>query len=244
MKSQIMTDFFKGLSEKRMISARLKEFFDEISNFEAAENIERIITEAYKGNIVFQKILLLFGDPAEREKCFGKSSCIYIHDIAREFEYRKVLWLFTDDAKMPSLIEEEVPSFPELEEFSLGHKKFYARQFDKRLLERLLYDKNPEVIRELLTNSLLTEREIIKVAARRNISPEILKEIYRNEKWLSRYSIKTALLWNPHTPVCMSIAIIPNLLVQEVKPILHQSNFHPYVNEAVKFYIEIKASVK
>jgi hypothetical protein len=241
MKFFISTDFFQGLNEKRMLSARLKEFFDEISDFEAVENIDLIIDKAYKGNPVFQKLLLILGDSLEREKCFGRERCVTIRDIAREFEYIKVLWLFTDDAKMPSLVEEEAPSFPELDEFSLGHKKFYARQFDKRLLEKLSYDRNPEVIRELLNNALLTEREIVKIAARRNISPEILKEIYRHEKWISRYSIKTALLWNPHTPVSISIAIIPHLLIQDIKPILNHSGFHPYVKEAIKFYIETKS---
>jgi hypothetical protein len=240
MKSIILNDFFKCLNEKGMLCARLKEFFDEISDFEAVENIDWIINKAYKRDIIFQKILLILGDSLGRERCFGRERCIYIRDIAREFECTKVLWIFTDEARMPSLVDEDTPSFPELDEFSLGHKKFYARQFDRRLLEKLSYDRNPEVIRELLNNALLTEREIVKIAARRNISPEILKEIYRHEKWISRYSIKAALLWNPHTPVSISIALIPHLLIQDIKPILHHSGFHPYIKDAIKFYIEMR----
>ncbi len=243
MKCLIEADFFKTINERRMLTAKLKEFFSEISDFESVENIDWIITQAYRGNITFQKILLILGDPLEREKCFGRERCIYIKDLAREFEYTRVLWLFTDDAKMPSLIDEETPSFPELDEFSLGHKKFYARQFNRRLLEKLTYDRNPEVIRELLNNSLLTEREIVKIAARRNISPEILKEIYHNEKWISRYSIKTALFWNPHTPVSISIALIPHLLIQDIKPILNQREIHPYVKDAARFFVEIKSGL-
>mgnify|MGYP000641303457 CR=1 FL=1 len=242
MKFLISTDLFKGLNEKGMLAARLKEFFGEISDFEAVENVDWIINKAYRGEPIFQKLLLILGDSLERDKCFGRERCVRIRDIAREFEYVKVVWVFTDDAKMPSLLEEEAPSFPELDEFSLGHKKFYARQFDKKLLERLSYDRNPEVIRELLNNALLTEREIVKIAARRNISPEILKEIYRHEKWISRYSIKTALLWNPHTPVSICVAIIPHLLIQDIKPLLYHSGFHPYVKDAIKFYIEMKGS--
>lgn len=236
----LLKDSFKGFTEKPLISARLREFFNTRTDFEVLDDIESIIREAYRGDIVFQKILFILADPLEREKCLGVERCVYLSDIAREFEYQRAVWIFTEDAKAPSLVEDEAPSFPEIEELSLGHRKYHARQQNRKLLERLTYDKNPEVIRELLTNSLITEREVLRIASRRNISPEVLKEIYRHEKWFSRYSVKTSLLWNPHTPVCLSIAIIPTIMLQDLKPVLHQSGFHPYVKDAVRFYMEVR----
>lgn len=231
----------KNIVDKSLFLSKLQEEFSNLADLDLLETIEGIIDGAYRGDDTFKKTLLFIGDSHIRDNLIG-GRIDYLRKLADEFGYSKCLWVFCDDAKPYSPFEEDnIPFFPELEELSLGHKKYYAKQFDRRLIERLLYDSNPEVIRNLLTNPVITEKDVIKIASRRNINPSILCEIYRNEKWCLREGVRLALINNPHTPVSMRIALVPYLLIQDLKDMVKNSDVHPYVREAVLFAIYCKS---
>lgn len=232
----------KGITEKSLFLSKLEEEFSSLSDLDLLERIERIIENAYKGEGTFQKILIFIGDSLVRRRLIG-SRGVYLSELAKEFGYTKSIWVFCEDAKPYSPFEEDnVPFFPELEELSLGHKKYYAKQFNRRMIERLSYDSNPEVIRRLLTNPVLTEKDVIKIASRRNINPAILCEIYRSERWCLREGVKLALVSNPHTPVCMRIALVPHLLLQHLRDMVQEVGLHPYVRDAVFYAIDCKSA--
>ena len=60
---------------------------------------------------------------------------------------------------------------------STGHRRSMAKSNDKLVLDKVGYDQDPRVIRQLLLNSRMTERDIVKIAARRPNVPEVLTEI-------------------------------------------------------------------
>ncbi len=99
---------------------------------------------------------------------------------------------------------------------SLGLRKAQARGRDRFKLDRLRFDRNPAVIRNMLRNSRVVEGDVIRIAAQRPTNPECIVEIYRSTRWISRYSIKKAVAFNPYTPIDISIAVMPHLVRQDL----------------------------
>jgi len=99
---------------------------------------------------------------------------------------------------------------------SLGLRKAYARGRDRFKLDRLRFDRNPTVIRNLLRNGRIVERDVVRVAALQPTNPDCIVEVYRSTRWISRYSVKKAIAFNPYTPVDISIAVMPHLVRQDL----------------------------
>jgi hypothetical protein len=100
---------------------------------------------------------------------------------------------------------------------SLGLRKAYARGRDRFKLDRLRFDRNPAVIRNLLRNPRVVEGDVIRVAAQRPTNPACLVEVYRSTRWISRYPLKKALAFNPYTPLDIVVALMPHLLRQDLR---------------------------
>lgn len=94
---------------------------------------------------------------------------------------------------------------------SLGLRKAYARGRDRFKLDRLVVDLNPMVIRNLLRNPLLVERDAVRIAAQKPTNAEVLEEVYRSQRWITRYKVKKALVFNRHTPLDIALALLPHL---------------------------------
>lgn len=94
---------------------------------------------------------------------------------------------------------------------SLGMRKAYARGRDRFKLDRLVVDLNPMVIHNLLRNPLLVERDVVRIAAQNPTNADVLEEVYRSPRWISRYRVKKALVFNIRTPVDIALALLPHL---------------------------------
>ena len=99
---------------------------------------------------------------------------------------------------------------------SVGERCSRARGRDRFELDRLLHDRDYRVIRLLLNNPVVVERDVVKIAAMRPTRPEVLEEVASHRKWASRYSIRKALSCNPHTPTSVARRLLPTLLKQDL----------------------------
>ena len=95
------------------------------------------------------------------------------------------------------------------------------------MIDRLLHDRNWRVIELLLNNPLLTERDVIAIAARRPTRPEILAIVASHPKWSSRYRVRKALVCNPYTPHALGKQLISTLMAQDLKS-LSRDGVIPY----------------
>ena len=94
----------------------------------------------------------------------------------------------------------------------LGERTELARTTrDRNLLDRLMRDRNPRVIANLLRNARIVESDVVQIAAGRPSSPELLREIMKSGKWSPRVPVKKALALNPYLPVGEAVAILPSL---------------------------------
>lgn len=119
-----------------------------------------------------------------------------------------------------------------LDHITLGMKRSLAKGISKDTLDRLLYDPDPHVIRNILNNPKMTERDVLKIASKRPTSGEILTEVFNNKKWGEVYSVKKALVKNPYTPTRLSLGLVNFMMVQDLKEISRDGTLHPAVRSA------------
>jgi hypothetical protein len=109
------------------------------------------------------------------------------------------------------------PDYGKGRPLTLGERKSLARRPDREMMARLLQDPHPEVIRRLLANPMLTEDDVVRLAAKRPARPDVLAEISRTEKWMHRSRVRLAIILNPSTPPEISAPIASLLMRQELK---------------------------
>ncbi len=112
----------------------------------------------------------------------------------------------------------------------VGFRISLARQPIARLLDRLLFDPDPRVVRVILRNPRLIEAEVVKLAASRRAAPEVLEVIAQDHRWIARYSVKVALANNSTTPLPVVLGLLPYLLYQDLRALARGSS-RPKVRE-------------
>ena len=107
---------------------------------------------------------------------------------------------------------------------TLGERKSLARRPTREMIERLILDPHPDVIRRLLVTPKLVEEDVVRLAARRPNRPEVLSEIVRSRKWIHRSRVRMAVLLNPDTPLAMAAALTSVLVRQELLLVIESPN--------------------
>lgn len=113
---------------------------------------------------------------------------------------------------------------------TLGERKSLARRPSRDMIERLLGDPHPDVIRRLLLTPKLVEEDVVRLAARRPGRPEVLAEIIRTPKWIHRQRVRMAVLLNPDTPLPLAAPLTSVLVRQELAFIVDS----PHVPQAIR----------
>lgn len=111
------------------------------------------------------------------------------------------------------------PQMPGSRELTLGERKSLARAAPRDTIARLLRDPEPMVIRLLLKNPRLLERDLVFLASRRPISAEVVREILGARKWATRYAVRRALVLNPSVPNEIALRLLPMLVRQHLREV-------------------------
>ncbi len=122
----------------------------------------------------------------------------------------------------------------ELSEQTLGMRKTLGRIGDRDLVNRLLHDQDPKVVEQILTNPTLTEDQVVKIAAKRPTSSEVLRIISRSQRWIRSYRVRKSLVFNPYTPTEISINLLQLLMTQDVFEISNDGSLHSDLRMAAK----------
>jgi hypothetical protein len=91
-----------------------------------------------------------------------------------------------------------------------------ARGTRREALDRLMHDRDERVIAALLDNPRIIERDVVRIAAMRPTTTEILERIATHPRWASRASVRKALAFNPSTPAPLARQLLPTLLRQDL----------------------------
>ncbi len=114
---------------------------------------------------------------------------------------------------------------------SVGERCAQARGRDRYRLDRLLHDKDYRVIRILLNNPIIVERDVVKIAAMRPTRPDVLAEVAGHRRWASRYAVRKALSANPHTPASVARRLLPTLLRQDLLAVAQAGSIPSEIRE-------------
>jgi hypothetical protein len=108
--------------------------------------------------------------------------------------------------------EPGVPDYGKGRPLALGERKALARKPTRVLMDRLLCDPHPDVIRSLLGNCRITEDDVVKMASKRQRNPEVLVAIAESPKWLRSRRVGVALACNPDAPIDIGTRVVRLLL--------------------------------
>ena len=121
---------------------------------------------------------------------------------------------------------------------SVGERCSHARGRDRFRLDRLLHDKDYRVIRVLLNNPILVERDVVKIAAMRPTRPDVLAEIAGHRRWASRYAVRKALSSNPHTPTTVARRLLPTLMRQDLSAVAEAGSIPAEIREQASLLLK------
>ena len=136
-----------------------------------------------------------------------------LYAAARDAGYREVANRFLSARRHPTA--KRASENPHVE-LSPGERTSAARTTDRLLIDRLLHDRDPRVIRALLDNPRVVERDVIKIAALRPTAPEVLDTIANHERWSQNYRVRKALAFNPCSPTPLARQLLRTLLRQDL----------------------------
>ncbi len=165
---------------------------------------------------------------------YAKVQRLYLHARADGDPEISRLFLAAPAALLRGQEPQEGDENEKMASVALGLRKSYARGRDRMRLDRLLHDRNPSVIRLLLQNPRVVERDVIKIAARRPTQPEIIQEIYRSARWIARYHVKKALVFNPYTPVDIAMPLLPYLMRPDLRELARLPNIEYEIRMAAR----------
>jgi ubiquinone/menaquinone biosynthesis C-methylase UbiE len=221
------------IKEKTMRSAILAERFNGSKEEVVVEILNELCKRASEKKKHYVEIMASCIDIERFKKVLGLEKMSRIYNIAREKEYTDVVRLLMNPPpKGLSANEYDFVEGRDIFDITLGEKRSLSKTQLKDTLDRLLYDEDPTVIRNLLTNPRVTERDVLKVVSKRPNTPEVMKVIFESAKWSSRYIIKRALVLNPYTPTGMALGLVTFMQYKDLKMIAGDNSLHKEVCEA------------
>ncbi|MEW5849036.1 MAG: hypothetical protein AB2A00_09480 [Myxococcota bacterium] len=119
---------------------------------------------------------------------------------------------------------------------TLGMRTWLARCGEHHHLDKLSRDPDPRVIRNLLLNPRLTEKDVLKIVTRRPALADVLREVARNDKWTRRAAVRRALVFNPFTPTEVALRLLPFMSRADLHALAVDGKVHAEVaQQAVAF---------
>jgi hypothetical protein len=126
---------------------------------------------------------------------------------------------------------------------TLGERKALARSRDRFMLDRLLRDPHPLVIRNVLANARITEDDVVRLAARRPAFPDVQTEIAKHTRWSTRGRVRVALVQNPFTPPSVSVPLLALLVRPELEQVVGATDVPAIVRGAALDLLERRPPV-
>ena len=222
----------RGLSERAMRMAVLAEMLAELDQDHALSALGLLIDRAQGGAVDARRVV---GELALERDIF-----MTIPYPVRSVAYTRARKAGRDDVARMLLVGgastntlvTEASTDNEYASNSVGERCSQARGRDRFQIDRLLHDKDYRVIRVLLNNPLLVERDVVKMAAMRPTRPDVLGEIASHRVWASRYAVRKALTANPHTPITVARRLLATLLKQDLGALVGAGSVPLEIREA------------
>jgi hypothetical protein len=98
----------------------------------------------------------------------------------------------------------------------------------------LVRDSNRLVAAAAIKSPSIQENEVVRIAASRNVSEDVLRTIANDKEWTRSHQIKLNLVQNPRTPFAFASKLIAHLREAELKTLAKSKNVSGAVATAAK----------
>ena len=188
----------------------LRAHLGELRDGDAAEILNSLCEDGERANPDSREALLIVAMLLAQN---GDSPFVErLRQHAEERHLLSLLRLLRRGAEGPgagrSRSEPPVPDYGAGRELTVGERRSLARSSNRKVLEKLLRDPHPLVLKQLLGNPRLTEDDIVRLAARRPLSAAIVETLADSPRWLRRPRVRLTLLLNPGTPEAVSMPLL------------------------------------
>lgn len=105
------------------------------------------------------------------------------------------------------------------QKLELGEKVSLARQAPASLVPMLASETEPSIIRALLPNPWLRERDVVRMVESRSTAGPVLAVVGQSDRWVSRPAVLKALVSHRNTPVHLALSLLrrmPNRDLQKL----------------------------
>jgi hypothetical protein len=179
------------------------------------EDGERADPDAREALLVVAMVLAAEGDSAFVERLRQHA------EVRRLLSLARLLRRGGDSPLSGRRSEPPVPDYGTGRELTVGERRTLARSNNRRVLEKLLRDPHPLVLRQLLGNPRLTEDDVVRLAARRPLHHTIASTLAESPRWLRRPRVRLTLLLNPGTPEAISMPLLAVCTRTELLEVVH-----------------------
>jgi hypothetical protein len=105
----------------------------------------------------------------------------------------------------------------------------------------LVRDTNRLVAEAAITSPRIQEAEVLRIAANRSVSSDVLRRVGDSREWMKSYPIKVVLTQNPRTPLPMAMRLLPMLRESDLKRIAMSRSVPGAIAAAAKRELQKKA---
>lgn len=238
-------DLFRRLARLEEIEMRVGLICERLESLSAEDGVQ-LLHDAHRGaalggadaQLVFLALGWALFEPRVEARRFELGMAARRAELHQVADF--VLPPVEEDA--PAEDKRRIPEFGRGRPLTLGERKSLARTHDRALIQRVVRDPHPDVVRILLGNPSLTEEDVIRICAARPNDPNVLQTVYRNRRWVVRYRPRNALVRNPDTPLDIALLLSPLLRRPELREAATSSELAPAVRLSCKTILEMRIS--
>jgi hypothetical protein len=206
---------------------------------------------------LLEQILLLEKDDPETVRCLIRNPALpdaffqtalkdLTEELREEIELRQKTIALYQEGGMPSTErnisreKEETESSDKvslqarIQRMAMGDKLAYALKGPKEARAILIRDPNKDVALTVVKNPKITESEIEQFASSTNVCEEIHREIGKNREWCKKYSVIRSLVFNPKTPVGVSLEKLPYIKEKDLQFLSKSKNVPHAISSGAK----------
>lgn len=216
-KTQYLCRRISSISDRTVRIEYLRNMLHKMSVEEIGELIDVTRKKTESHCPLHSELLLCISLALADQSCDAlRNSIVELFNSNQHYELSR---MFDREVDNSGSEPQRIPDFGFGRPLTLGERKSLARRNDRNLIAKVIEDPEPSVIQLLLNNPSLTESDVVRLCARRPILPIILREVFMSGKWISQYRVKVTIALNPHTPIDVSLQIIPHLNLQDLSRI-------------------------
>jgi len=143
------------------------------------------------------------------------------------------------DDDLPKEIKKEVEEnlYQKISKMTIPQKIKLALKGNKSARMYLIRDPNKQISTSVLSNPKITEDEISFMVRNKSTPEHIIREIGKNNTWINNYSIARDMVFNPKTPLDISMNLLGRLSLSDIEK-LSKSRDVPTAlkNQAIRIF--------